>query len=164
MTDLGVAKILNIGIAELSKCLGALAYMPPEALKEHPSYGTEIDVYSYGVLGFHTFSGKWPLPPGSPNSDGSGACSEPERCFVHLIGEGVCLKRTLEKCVERDPKKRLKALEVLMDVEKTIRELKIEESDLLETYYVAQRNTELVKEMSERAADLKSKEEHIKTL
>ena len=168
VADLGVAKALNIDRTKMTTCPGAVLYMPPEALKEHPSYGTEIDVYSYGVLGFHTFSGKWPLFRGSLNSDGSGPCSEPERCFVNLIGEGVCLKGTLEECVELDPKKRLKALEVLMDVEKTIRELKIEESDFLETYYVAQHNTELVKEMSERVADLttdlKSKEEHIKKL
>ena len=168
VADLGVAKTLNIGMTKFTICPGALLYMPPEARKEHPFYGTEIDVFSYGVLGFYTFSGKQPLHPGAPKSDGSGPCSEPERCFVNLIGEGVCLKGTLEKCVECDPKKRLKAREVLMDVEKTIKELEIKESDFLETYYIAQHNTELVKEMSERIADLaidlKSKEERIRTL
>ena len=168
VSDLGVAKIMDIGISKLTQCPGALVYMPPEALTEHPSYGTELDIYSYGVLGFHTFSGKWPLPRGSPKSDGSGLCSDPERCYVDLIGEGVCLKGTLEKCVEDDPKKRLKALEILMNVEKAITELEIEESDFLETYYIAQHNTELVKEMSERVTDLsrdlKSREEYIKKL
>lgn len=168
VADLGVAKIMNISMAKSTPCPGTMAYMPPEALKEHPSYGTEIDVYSYGVLGFHTFSGKWPLPHGSPKSEGPGPCTDPERCFVDLIGEGVCLQGTLEKCVEHDPKKRLKPLEILMDVEKAITELEIEESDFLETYYIAQHNTELVKEMGERVADLsrdlKSREEHIKRL
>ena len=160
VADLGMAKIMTIGMSKLTQCPGNVVYMPPEALKEHPSYGIEIDVYSYGVLGFHTFSGKW------PNHQGSG--SDSERCFVNLIGEGVCLKGMLEKCINHDPEKRLKASEILTDVETVIEELKIEEGDYLETYYVAQRNTELVTEMSERVAglsrSLKSKEKHIQKL
>ena len=78
VADLGVAKILNVDVAKLTTCPGSVVYMPPEALKDNPSYGIEIDIYSYGVLGFHTFSGKW------PNHQGSG--SDLERCFVDLIG------------------------------------------------------------------------------
>ena len=160
VADLGMAKIMTIGMSKLTQCPGNVVYMPPEALKEHPSYGIEIDIYSYGVLGFHTFSGKW------PNHQGSG--SDSERCFVNLIGEGDCLKGTLEKCIDHDPEKRLKASEILTDVETVIEELKIEEVDYLETYYVAQHNTELVTEMSERVAglsrSLKSKEKHIQKL
>ena len=160
VADLGMAKIMTIGMSKLTQCPGNVVYMPPEALKEHPSYGIEIDVYSYGVLGFHTFSGKW------PNHQGSG--SDSERCFVNLIGEGDCLKGTLEKCIDHDPEKRLKASEILTDVETVIEECKIEEGDYLETYYVAQHNTELVTEMSERVAglsrSLKSKEKHIQKL
>ena len=157
---LGMAKIMTIDMSKLTQCPGNVVYMPPEALKEHPSYGIEIDVYSYGVLGFHTFSGKW------PNDQGSG--SDSERCFVNLIGEGDCLKETLEKCIDHDPEKRYKASEILTDVETVIKEREIEEGDYLETYYVAQHNTELVKEMSECAAglsnDLKSKEKYIQKL
>ena len=160
VADLGMAKIMTIGMSKLTQCPGNVVYMPPEALKEHPSYGIEIDVYSYGVLGFHTFSGKW------PNHQGSG--SDSERCFVNLIGEGDCLKETLEKCIDHDPEKRLKASEILTDVETVIEERKIEEGNYLETYYVAQRNTELVTEMSECVAglsrSLKSKEKHIQKL
>ena len=160
VADLGMAKIMTIGLSKLTQCPGNVVYMPPEALKEHPSYGIEIDVYSYGVLGFHTFSGKWPNHPGSG--------SDSERCFVNLIGEGACLKQTLEKCIDHDPEKRLKASEILTDVETVIKELEIKEGDYLETYYVAQHNTELVKEMSECAAglsnDLKSKEKYIQKL
>ena len=161
VADLGMAKIMTIGMSKLTRqCPGNVVYMPPEALKEHPSYGIEIDVYFYGVLGFHTFSGKW------PNHQGSG--SDSERCFVNLIGEGDCLKGTLEKCIDHDPEKRLKVSEILTDVETVIEECKIEEGNYLETYYVAQRNTELVTEMSERVAglsrSLKSKEKHIQKL
>ena len=160
VADLGVAKILNVDVAKLTKCPGSVAYMPPEALKDNPSYGIEIDIYSYGVLGFHTFSGKW------PNHHGSG--SDLERCFVDLIGEGICLKGTLEKCINRDPKKRLKASEILIDIENVIKELKIEEHNFIETCYDAERNTKLVKEKSEHVSDLssnlKSKEEYIEKL
>ena len=160
VADLGMAKIMTIGMSKLTQCPGNVKYMPPEALKEHPSYGIEIDIYSYGVLGFHTFSGKSPLHQASG--------SDSERCFVNLIGEGASLKQTLEKCIDHDPEKRLKASEILTDVETVIKEREIEEGDYLETYYVAQHNTELVKEMSERAAglsnDLKSKEKYIQKL
>ena len=57
LADLGVAKIIDPNLSEQSstRCPGTLVYMPPEALKEHPTYGTEIDMYSFGVLGFHIF-------------------------------------------------------------------------------------------------------------
>ena len=159
VADLGMAKIMTIDMSKLTQCPGNVVYMPPEALKEHPSYGIEIDVYSYGVLGFHTFSGKWPNPQGSG--------SDSERCFVSLIGEGVCLKRTLEDCIDHDPEKRLKASEILTEVETVIKELEVKEGDYLEIHYVAQHNTELV-EMSERVANLsrslKSKQKYVQKL
>ena len=160
VADLGVAKILSVDVTQLTKCPGSVVYMPPEALKDNPSYGIEIDIYSYGVLGFHTFSGKW------PNHHGSG--SDRERCFVDLIGEGVCLKGTLEKCINRDAQKRLKASEILIDIEKVIQELEIKEGNFVETCYTAEKNTKLVKEMNERASylssNLKDKEECIQKL
>ena len=147
-------------MSKLTQCPGNVLYMPPEALQENPQYSTEIDVYSYGVLGFHIFSGKW------PNHHGSG--SDSERCFVDLIGEGACLKRTLEKCIDYDPEKRIKASEILTDVETVIKEHEIKQGEYLETYYVAQHNNELLKEMSERVSDLsgelKSKEKDIQKL
>ena len=160
VADLGVAKILNVDVTKLTKCPGSVVYMPPEALKDNPSYGIEIDIYSYGVLGFHTFSEKW------PNHHGSG--SDRERCFVDLIGEGVCLKGTLEKCINRDAKKRLKASEILIDIEKVIQELGIKEGNFVETCYIAEKNTKLVKEMNKRvsylSSNLKDKEECIQKL
>ena len=160
VADLGVAKILNVDVTKSTICPGSIVYMPPEALQENPSYGIEIDIYSYGVLGFHTFSGKW------PNNQGAG--SDQERCFVDEIGEGVCLKGTLEKCINRDPKKRLKASEILIDIEKVIKGLEIKEGNFIETCYTAEQNTKLVKEMKEQVSDLsnklKSKEECIQKL
>ena len=84
-----------------------------------------------------------------------------------MIGEGTCLKRTLEKCIDHDPEKRLKASEVLTDVETVIKELEVIEGDYLEILYIVQHNTELV-EMSERLANLsrslKSKQKYVQKL
>ena len=168
VADLGVSKILNFNSAK-QRYSRTSAYMPPEMLiKEHPTYGVEIDVYSYGVLGFHIFSGKWPLPHGARKNDGGGLLSDPERCFVDLIGEGICLKETFEKCVDHDLKKRLTAQEILINVEEVMEKQKLEESDFLEIQYDARHKPEKVKEMTECIAnqhrEVQSKEDHIQAL
>ena len=99
--DLGVAKIIDPNLSKLSgtQCPGTLAYMPPEALMEHPIYGTELDVYSFGVLGFHIYSCKWPLHRGTLKDDNS-PLSDTERCHADSIGEGLCLAKTFENCLD----------------------------------------------------------------
>ena len=65
ISDLGVAKILNVNPLEMSKLTkapGTLCYMPPEALKDVPEYNASIDIFSYGILLIHIFSGRWPFP------------------------------------------------------------------------------------------------------
>ena len=99
LADLGVAKIIDPNLSQLSTTPGTVVYMPPEALQEHPIYGTEIDLYSFGVLGFHIFSGKWPLH--------HGALTDPERCHAHLIGEGFHLADTFKSCLDGNPSMRL---------------------------------------------------------
>ena len=36
--------------------------MPPEAQVTKPIYNTKVDVFSYGNLMTHVFSGEWPIP------------------------------------------------------------------------------------------------------
>ena len=67
LSDLGVAKILNLTPAQMSQVTqiqapGTPCYMPPEALSAKPKYNTKLDVYSYGVLIIHTLCGRWPFP------------------------------------------------------------------------------------------------------
>ena len=45
--DLGVSRYLNIS-KEQSMAPGAWDYMPPESLQENPTYGTSLDVFSFG--------------------------------------------------------------------------------------------------------------------
>ena len=63
IADLGVARAIDMSpqkAAVLSICPGALAYMPPEALKEIPVYGTELDVFSFGHLCLYVANQKFP--------------------------------------------------------------------------------------------------------
>ena len=65
ISDLGVAKILNLTPARMSqmtKCPGTLSYMPPEALRERPGYDTKLDCFSFGVMILHVLCGRWPYP------------------------------------------------------------------------------------------------------
>ena len=67
LSDLGVAKILNLSPAQMTqmtqtKAPGTPCYMPPEALIAKPKYTSKLDIYSYGVLIIHTLCGRWPFP------------------------------------------------------------------------------------------------------
>ena len=67
ISDLGVAKMLNITPAQMTqrmstKAPGTPCYMPPEALMDRPTYTSKIDSYSYGVLMIHMLCGRWPFP------------------------------------------------------------------------------------------------------
>ena len=65
ISDLGMAKILNISPVEKTKrltaCPGTVSYMPPEALTANPLYDTKLDCFSFGVLTTHVFCGEWPI-------------------------------------------------------------------------------------------------------
>ena len=169
LADLGVAKIIDPNLAKLSttQCPGTLAYMPPEALKEHPTYNTEIDVYSFGVLGFHIFSSKWPLYHGALNKDNS-RLSDTQRCHADLIGEGFCLAKTFENCMNANPKQRVTAPIILEEIDKVIMNFKIQKSNFLEAQYSMTYNAVMLDEMHEvitsQSDILTSKEQDISKL
>ena len=65
ISDLGVAKILNLPparMSQLTQCPGTPPYMPPEALEEDPEYSTKLDCFSMGVMILHVLCGSWPIP------------------------------------------------------------------------------------------------------
>ena len=155
VADLGVAKYLTKPLS--TQCPGTVIYMPPEALKKHPHYGTEVDVYSYGVLGFHVFSGKWPLQHGLHKDDGS-AFTDLERCHADEIGEGFCVRETLKKCLHVDPKQRLKSCEILAQIDVETARYKIEDDNFLEIQYNARNTRAMQQTMDEMARGLELKE------
>jgi len=64
IADLGVSKILDLHPlhgASQTAGPGALAYMPPEALKRVPAYDTKLDVFSFGVVALYVANQEFPM-------------------------------------------------------------------------------------------------------
>ena len=113
VSDLGVAKILRLSPAQMSRMTrapGTSSYMPPEALRPDPRYDVTVDVFSFGVMMVHVLSSQWPLPSeatqvdphNSPNLIG---VSEAERRAEYLdtIGRGHPLMRLIGRCLSNSP-------------------------------------------------------------
>ena len=73
LTSNFIAKISDLGVSrmhmadsfkrqKLTKAPGNAVVMPPEALKDKPSYDHKLDVFSYGCLILHVFTHQWPNP------------------------------------------------------------------------------------------------------
>ena len=123
ISDLGVAKILNLTPARMSKmtkCPGTLSYMPPEALRERPSYDTKLDCFSVGVMILHVLCGRWPYPsePNRVNPNNRRqliALSEAERreeYFQQVRGDHP-LVELISGCLDNDPPQRPDAVRIL---------------------------------------------------
>ena len=92
ISDLGVTKILNLNPLEVSHMMqtpGTLVFLPPEVTKSNPThYDASIDIFSYGVVMLHVFSGRWPelqiRPVHTQNHGRSGPGSETEQRSVSL--------------------------------------------------------------------------------
>ena len=132
ISDLGVAKILNLTPLQLSRMTrapGTLAYMPPEALSVQPRYDTRIDEFSCGVLMIHVLSGQWPFPcePVRVNPRNRAELlplSEAERRNKYLqdIGNAHPLMGLILRCVSNDPERRARAAEIFQQVEHMTRQ------------------------------------------
>ena len=131
LSDLGVAKILNLTPARMTqmtqtKAPGTPCYMPPEALTAKPKYTSKIDIYSYGVLIIHTLCGRWPFPedafrPDLQNPDTVIPVTEVERRAEYLqeIGNDHPLMAVIHQCLSNTPARRPKT-PVLLDRVNTV--------------------------------------------
>ena len=133
ISDLGVAKILNLTPQQMSRMTGAQgtpAYMPPEAMRANPRYDATIDVFSYGILMIHVLSGRWPLPLREPvcvNPENRAQLlpvSEAERRDEYLqdIGSTHPLMDLILRCVSNDPEQRATAAEMVQQMEHVTRD------------------------------------------
>ena len=125
LSDLGVAKILNLTPARMTqmtqtKAPGTPCYMPPEALMAKPKYTSKIDIYSYGVLIIHTLCGRWPFPgdafhPDPQIPDVIIPVSEVERRAEYLqeIGNDHPLMGLIHQCLSNMPTQRPEAAALL---------------------------------------------------
>ena len=113
ISDLGVAKILRLSPAQMSRMTrapGTNSYMPPEALCPNPRYDVNIDVFSFGVMMVHVLSSRWPLPSEATRVDPNNpkcviGLSEAERRAEYLdtIGRGHPLMWLIECCLSNSP-------------------------------------------------------------
>lgn len=126
IADLGMAKILNIAPAQMSRrmtvCPGAISYMPPEALTANPRYDTKLDCFSFGVLTTHMFSGEWPigseyLQPDPKKPGHLYPLTEVQRREKYLkrLGENHPLMGLVQRCLKNLPSERFTAQEILSE-------------------------------------------------
>ena len=123
ISDLGVAKILNLNparMAQMTTCPGTPSYMPPEALVTKPIYTTKVDVFSYGNLMTHVFSGVWPIPtaafrvdPSNPNVMVPATEVERREEYLQDMEDTHPLIALTRQCLSNNPLTRPEALEIL---------------------------------------------------
>ena len=128
ISDLGVAKILNITPAQMTQRMstqapGTPCYMPPEALLAKPTYTSKIDSYSYGIMMIHVLCGRWPFPadafrPDPQNPDGLVPVSEIDRRADYLrdISPTHPLMGLIRQCLSNFPNRRPGASEILHQI------------------------------------------------
>ncbi len=124
ISDLGVAKILSIKpqqISHMTQTPGTPAYMPPEVMVANPKYNSSVDVFSFGILMIHIFSGQWPEPQigqnrTDPMSDRLIPVTEAERreIFLRKIGNDHPAMDLILKCISNNPRLRVQSKEIIM--------------------------------------------------
>ena len=102
VTDFGMSKLAGAApsATPLTMCPGTLAYMPPEALEEPPTYTKKLDCFSEGVIMIQVCTRLWPDPgprtkmvqdPRSPTGKTQMPVLEPERRKDHIdMVAGCC--------------------------------------------------------------------------
>ena len=105
LTDFGLSKVAVDGEHRCNSMLGTLEYMAPEVIMQK-SYGTAVDWWSFGVLGFDLLTG------GSPffaNNDGmiKSKILKSKPVMPYFLGPDA--KDFLTRLLNKNPKKRLGA-------------------------------------------------------
>ena len=121
ISDLGVARMLNVTPLQVSWMIHRRTnpFMPLEVMTIFTNYDTSIDVYSYGILMNHMFSGRWPdspqVGPSQVEGDQLILVTEAERreVFLRGIGNDHPLMDLISRCINNDPKCRPHASEIV---------------------------------------------------
>ena len=124
ISDLGVARILNLTPLQVSRMTGTPgtpAFMPPEVMIANPKYDASVDEFSYGILIIHMFSGRWPEPQVGQTrieDDRLIPVTEAERrdVFLRAIGSDHPLMNLILRCIHNNPKHRAHASEIVQHV------------------------------------------------
>ena len=119
ISDLGMAKIFDLApIHSMTRTPGTPAYMPPEAMKQSPTYDVSIDIFSYGIILIHMLSGSWPEPKVEPiltEGDLLIPVSEADRRreYLSTIGDDHPLMDLILQCIMNNPQKRPTARKIV---------------------------------------------------
>ena len=88
-------------------------FMPLEALKDNPVYGTSLDIFSYGGIVLHVVNQEWPTPTSlaeyDPKKQRVVVYNEVQRRQKYLdkmTGGAEVLKPLVKACLHNDPNKR----------------------------------------------------------
>lgn len=117
ISDLGVAKVVQADSkatkSVLTKAPGTVDFMPPEALKDIPVYGTSLDIFSYGGIVLHVVNQEWPTPTSSTEYDskkqrviGFDEVQRRQKYLDKMEGGTEVLKPLVKACLHNDPSKR----------------------------------------------------------
>ena len=109
ISDMGGARFSDS--SKLTMTPGTPVFMPPEAKVETPQYDTSIDIFSYGIIMIHIFTGKWPDP--KDNSFNTIPVSEAKRHeeSLKIIGNDHPLIDLIYSCIDDNPQQRPNAEE-----------------------------------------------------
>jgi len=122
IADFRSARHLDIqgSFSEQANCPRTPEFMPPEALKDPPHFTVAVDVFSFGCVTIHLFSGQWPSPARA--ADG-GKISEFQRRekWISMMGDSHWLIPIIKLCLEGDVDKRPTSNELLYLLQRPIK-------------------------------------------
>jgi len=112
IADLGVSKILDLhplhGALQTAGP-GALAYMPPEALKRVPAYDTKLDDFSFGVVMLYVANQEFPMAEDRSTPEAvqkQETHIEKRRDWVDQVGKSHPLYELITACLQDVPDRR----------------------------------------------------------
>ena len=177
ISDLGVARIVNLTPLQMSRMTetpGTPSYMPPEVMVADPKYDTSVDIFSYGIMMIHVFSGKWPHPKiGQTRTEANGRLvpvSEAERREEYLrdIGQDHLLMVLILRCVNNHPPQRGNASEIVQRLKDAVVRFppsfanKVEMLRRIET--LAEENRGLVVDSEQKDAEIEQEQKRVRDM
>ena len=124
VTDFGIAKAIQASrveaasdsLTQLGTSVGTPAYMAPEQAAGDPNLDHRADIYAVGVLAYEMLEGQPPFT-GTPQSVMSAHLTKAPRAMTRTDVPSA-LRRTVLKCLEKDPALRFQSAdELLGDIE-----------------------------------------------
>ena len=161
ISDLGMARMLNLTplqVSRMTQTPGTPHFMPPEVMVPHPQYNACIDIFSYGILMIHIFSGSWPEPQVGPSRIEAGVLipvTEAERreVFLQVIGTNHPLMDVLLTCVNNDPLMRPSACDIVKRLAEVVPKASFSLANTLTMFKEAESNTNLAKKAAHKLSN-----------